>query len=194
MKALKVLIIILAAFCAIAFLLPKEFTVTKNIKINAPLKDVFEQVNTLSNWIYWSAWHEMDPDANYNYSASNSGVGASYSWDGDPEIVGAGTLTILESTKNRSIRTETIFLQDGIEKGRGNGDWEFTEENGVTRVSWSFLGDMGNNPVARWIGLMMDRMLGPKLEKGLNNMKKYLENQGREEALEQLSTDSTSLD
>ena len=190
MKALKVLIIILAAFCAIAFLLPKEFTVTKTIKINAPLKDVFEQVNTLSNWIYWSAWHEMDPDAKYNYSASNSGVGASYSWDGDPEIIGSGTLTILESTKNRSVRTETIFLQDGIEKGRGNGDWLFTEENGVTQVSWSFLGDMGNNPVARWIGLMMDSMLGPQLEKGLNNMKKYLENQGIEEALEQLSNDS----
>ena len=34
---------------------------------------------------------------------------------------------------------------------------------------------MGNNPVARWIGLVIDSMLGPQLEKGLTNMKEYLE-------------------
>ena len=49
------------------------------------------------------------------------------------------------------------------------------------QVSWSFLIDMGKNPVARWIGLMMDSMIGPQLETGLNNMKEYLENHNAEE-------------
>ena len=159
MKALKVLIIILAAFCGIAFLLPKDFTVTRSIEINTSIADVFEQVNTLSNWVNWSAWHEMDPNTSYTYSTLDAGVGASYSFDGDPELIGAGSLTILESATNESIYTEVVFLKDGVENGRGNGKWSFTEKNGVTQVSWSFLGDMGNNPVARWIGLMMDSML-----------------------------------
>ena len=190
MKALKVLIIILASFCGIAFLLPRDFTVTRTIEINASISDVFEQANTLSNWVNWSAWHKMDPNANYSYSTPDKGKGATYSFDGDPELIGAGSLTILESIENKSIRTEIIFLKEGEENGRGNGEWAFTEKNGLTLVSWSFLGDMGNNPVARWIGLLMDSMLGPQLKKGLNNMKEYLESSNLEETVEELPTDS----
>ena len=194
MKALKVLIIILAAFCGFAFLLPKKFTVIRTIEINASISDVFEQANTLSNWSNWSAWHKIDPNAIYTYSDTDAGVGAYYFFEGNPDLIGSGSLTILESTENESIRTEVIFLKDGKENGRGNGEWAFTEKNGVTKVSWSFLGDMGNNPVARWIGLMMDSMLGPQLEKGLNNMKKYLENLSKEVIVKELPENSVILE
>ena len=189
MKALKVLIIIFATFCGVAFLLPKEITVARNIEINASKADVYDQANTLSNWANWSAWHKMDPNANYTYSTPDSGTGASNSWEGNPELTGEGSLTILESIINESIRTELVFLKKGKENGRGNGEWVFTEENGVTQVSWSFTSDMGKNPVARWIGLMMDSMLGPQLETGLSNMKEYLENISAEEMVEELPTD-----
>ena len=194
MKSLKVLIIILAAFCGIAFLLPKDFTVTRTMEINASIADVFEQVNTLSNWSNWSSWHKMDPNANYTYSNTVAGVGASYSFEGDPELIGAGSLTILESTENENIRTEIVFLKEGEEIGRGNGEWTFTEKNRLTQVSWSFLGDMGNNPVARWIGLMMDSMLGPQLETGLSNMKEYLEKPTTEVAVKELPTNSVIVE
>ena len=110
------------------------------------------------------------------------------------ELIGAGSLTILESTENKSLRTEIVFLKEGEENGRGNGEWTFTEKNGLTQVSWSFLGDMGNNPVARWIGLMMDSMLGPQLETGLSNMKEYLENLSVEELVEELAADYVLLE
>ena len=54
MKALKVLIIVLATLCGIAFLLPKDFSVTRTIEINACVADVFKQANTLTNWSNWS--------------------------------------------------------------------------------------------------------------------------------------------
>ena len=148
----------------------------------------------MSNWSNWSAWHKMDPNASYTYSNTDAGVGASYSFEGDPKLIGSGSLTILESTENESIFTEVVFLKDGEENGRGNGEWAFAEENGVTEVSWSFLGDMGNNPVARWIGLMMDSMLGPQLEAGLSNMKEYLENIPTKEVAEELTNDSVILE
>ena len=62
------------------------------------------------------------------------------------------------------------------------------------KSSWSFLGDMGNNPVARWIGLMMDSMLGPQLEEGLSNMKEYLENLSKKENVEELPKNSVILE
>ena len=194
MKALKVLIIVLATLCGIAFLLPKKFTVIRTIEINASIVDVFVQVNTLSNWSNWSAWHKMDPNASYTYSNTDSGVGASYSFEGDPELIGSGSLTILESTMNESIFTEVTFLNEGEEVGIGNGEWAFKQENGVTQVSWSFMGDLGYNPVARGIGLMMDSMLGPQLETGLSNMKEYLENLPEEEVVEELPADSVIVE
>lgn len=175
MKVVKVLILILAIFCGLAFLLPKEFVVTRNIEINAPVEVVYEQANTLSNWANWSAWHEMDPDADHVYSSPDYGVGASYSWNGDPKKIAQGELTIIEIEENKSMRTNIVFFNEGEETGRGNGQWVFSEKNGKTHISWSFMGDMGYNPLARWMGLLMDGMLGPQLETGLSNMKIFLE-------------------
>ena len=53
---------------------------------------------------------------------------------------------------------------------------------------------MGNNPVARWMGLMMDSMLGPQLEEGLSNMKEYLENLSKKENVEELPKNSVILE
>jgi hypothetical protein len=176
MKALKVLVVILATFCGIAYLLPKDVVISRTTEINATIDVVFDQANTLNNWTNWSAWHAMDTNAIYTYSNPDFGTGATYSWIGDPELVGEGELTILESVTNKSMRTEVVFYKGGEENGRGNGEWVFSEENGMTAVSWSFLGDLGYNPVARWFGLFMESMLGPQLETGLGNMKNYLEN------------------
>ncbi|MBC8464463.1 MAG: SRPBCC family protein [Bacteroidetes bacterium] len=192
MKALKVLIIILALFCGAAYLLPKDIVVSRTIKINTSVEAAYEQANTLNNWANWSAWHAADTNAVYTYSNPDSGAGASYSWIGDPELVGEGKLTILESVTNKSMRTEVIFYKEGEENGRGNGEWTFTEDNGATTVSWAFLGDLGYNPVARWFGLFMDSMLGPQLETGLNNMKNYLESLPEE--IEELTADSVSIE
>ena len=133
MKALKVLIIILASFCGIAFLLPRDFTVTRTIEINASISDVFEQANTLSNWVNWSAWHKMDPNANYTYSNPDKGEGSSYSFDGDPELIG-WFVNYSGIYKNKSIQTEIVFLKEGEENGRGNGEWAF-RKNGLTLLT-----------------------------------------------------------
>ena len=53
---------------------------------------------------------------------------------------------------------------------------------------------MGNNPVARWIGLMMDSMLGPQLETGLNNMKEYLESLAAEEVVKKLPAETVIVE
>lgn len=175
MKAIKILILIVAVFCGIAFLLPKEFEVNRTIEIESSVSDVFYQASNLSNWSNWSAWHKMDPDADHIYSSPDYGVGATYSWNGDPKKISEGKLTIIETQENKSMRTNIVFFNEGEETGRGNGQWVFSEKNGKTQIRWSFIGDMGYNPLARWMGLLMDGVLGPQLETGLSNMKIFLE-------------------
>ena len=96
-------------------LITKNFTAVRTIEINSSI-NVFGQVNILINWSNWSAWHKMDPNASYTYSNTDAGIGAFYFFEGDPELIGSGSLTILESTKNKSIRTEVIFLNEGEEE------------------------------------------------------------------------------
>lgn len=39
----------------------------------------------------------------------------------------------------------------------------------TTRVTWTNQGDLGNNPMMRWVGLAMDRMVGNDFAIGLAN-------------------------
>ncbi|MFX7894998.1 SRPBCC family protein, partial [Acinetobacter baumannii] len=55
------------------------------------------------------------------------------------------------------------------------GEFRLTPRDGGTKVSWSMDGDMGRNPLNRWMGLFMDRMVGPDFDAGLANLKALAE-------------------
>ena len=38
-------------------------------------------------------------------------------------------------------------------------------------MTWSNDGDLGNNPLMRWMGLAMDKMVGADFDAGLANLK-----------------------
>ena len=174
MKVFRVIIFLFAALCGLAFLLPKEVAVTRTVEVDATQEMVFDQVNTLSNWENGSVWNQVDSAAVYTYSEQNSGKNAWYTWEG--ELVGKGKLTIIESIENRTIKTELDFY----ERGKGSGQWKFTQKNRKTEVSWTYFADLGYNPLARWVGLTLDSMLGSSLEMSLQNLSDYCKKQDDE--------------
>ncbi len=44
-----------------------------------------------------------------------------------------------------------------------------------TKVTWSFVGEAGNNPIMRYTSLMMDGMVGQDFDAGLANLKALAE-------------------
>ena len=55
---------------------------------------------------------------------------------------------------------------------RASGDITFEPTSlASTRVTWTNEGDLGNNPMMRWMGLAMDRMVGNDFATGLANLK-----------------------
>ena len=50
----------------------------------------------------------VDPDARMEYSEPASGKGASFRWDGNDQV-GAGKLTILDSTPDERVEVEQVF-------------------------------------------------------------------------------------
>jgi hypothetical protein len=58
---------------------------------------------------------------------------------------------------------------------RSSGQLRLEPAGAGTRVTWTNEGDMGTNPVNRYFGLFMDRLVGPDFEGGLKNLKTIVE-------------------
>jgi effector-binding domain-containing protein len=171
MKTFKKILIAIAAvilvLVVVAFFLPREIHVERSGSVNAPAKVVFNQVNNLRTWDKWAVWNQMDPDMKIEYENSGIGKNAAYTWESENPNLGKGKMTITESVPYDSIATEMDFMEEGTSAGY----FLFDENNGVTEVTWGFDTNVGNNPVARWMGLMFDSMLGSDFEKSLENLK-----------------------
>jgi effector-binding domain-containing protein len=165
-RILFIILAIIALILGIAFLLPRHVQVERSKVIAADAAFVFVQVNTLKNWENWSPWHKLDPNMKIQYAGPEAGVGASYSWQSSKKNVGNGKLTILQSVPNDSIVVEMDFM----ENGKSAGIYRFVSQANATKVNWIMRTDLGNNPIARYFGLFMDKMVGPDFEKGLNNL------------------------
>ena len=158
--ALVVLILIIGLF------LPSSFNVERSVVINMPVDSVFKQVDDFNNYAQWNPWLPLDPEAKTQVSDPCSGVGAQWSWEG--EIIGKGQLTRLEVDNNKFIRSKLIF--DDKEDNPSYNYWKFETTDGGTKVTWGMEGDL-DYPVGRFIGLLMDGMIGADFEKGLASLK-----------------------
>ncbi len=162
--------LILGFFFILSFFLPDKASLERSVVVDAPQQKVFNQVNELKNWEKWSPFSQADPTINIAYEGKTVGEGAKYSWKS--ENSGAGYLQIKESNPPHSLGTYVYFG----EQGDGNGFWRFEPvSNNQTKVTWGFNTEFGMNPFQKYFGLMLDRMLGPSYETGLENLKKVSE-------------------
>jgi effector-binding domain-containing protein len=175
MKVLKRILLILAIIIVlvlvIGFFLPGKYHVERSATINAPQDVAFDQVNNMKNWPKWSPWQKLDPNMQVTYSGPEAGKGASYSWKGNRKVM-SGTQTIVESTSPTMVKDEMHF--EGFDQP-SYVTFKFDKQDSGTKVTWMIDGDLGNNPLHRWMGLMMDKMLGEEFEQGLANMKQVAE-------------------
>lgn len=166
-KIAVVLVIAVVVLVGAAYLLPRNVHVERSAVIDAPQATVFALVNGYRLFNKWSPWADLDPDAEYTYEGPESGVGAKMTWSGDPEKVGSGSQEIIESRPPEMVKTA---LDLGAQ-GKATAQFTLLAEGSGTRVTWSLDSDMGMSPVGRYMGMMMDGMLGPQYEKGLASLK-----------------------
>lgn len=168
---LLIVLIILSAFVLISVFLPSKVSVERSMVMQASAERVFEQVNNLKKWPQWMPWIKLDPNMDLSYGNQTEGEGASYSWSSNKKNVGNGKLTIMESKPHRLIVNKIEF--GGQRPGRGS--WRFEEKDGKTKVTWRMDSDMGINPMNKFFGLMMDKMVGGSFESGLADIKQIVE-------------------
>ncbi|MCB0552653.1 MAG: SRPBCC family protein [Phaeodactylibacter sp.] len=136
MRALKIILVVLAALLGIFLLLgliaPKEVSTSQSIVVNAPPQVAFNVVNDLTTWDSWSPWKENDPTIANVMGEITAGEGAYFTWTS--ENSGNGKMTITESQPNESIKMVVDF--DG--QGAADGPFTFKAVDNGTEVTWGF--------------------------------------------------------
>jgi len=165
------LVVVVTILAGIGFCLPDKYRVERRVLIDAPPTAIFPAINTLKEWPTWTAWTvERYPDMKVSFSGPAAGVGARYTWEG--KSTGHGELQLTRSDPAKGI---TFDLEFGHGKYISVGTIEMSPEASGTKVTWTNEGELGLNPINRYFGLMMDKMMGPDFQKGLDNLKRKVE-------------------
>ncbi|MBL4819177.1 MAG: SRPBCC family protein [Deltaproteobacteria bacterium] len=163
--------VFLVLFLAFGYLLPKQVEVSRSIDMHATTWQIHPYVDNLERWKNWMPWNkEMDPSVKYTFSGAKRGQGARMSWSSDK--MGSGELTITKSAKRAGV-WYSIYFHEGHMESLGSLTYQ-PVPNG-TKVIWKDIMEMGNNPINRYFGLLLDAMLGADFETGLAKLKEVVE-------------------
>ena len=157
----------------IGLFLPSKHHLERHITINAPVSAVFKEVNDLTKWEKWSPWRDMDPDASLRYEGPQAGVGSTMIWDSTNPRVGKGSQTIVVSEPNRRV---VVRLDLGDWDVDINAGWQFEDQGANrTKVTWTNDSDNKGKLFSKYMDLFIYPELGKRYEKGLQNLKDYVE-------------------
>lgn len=169
LKLLGGFAVLLLLLVLVAFLLPRHYRIERSLVMKARPEAIYAQIADLRAWKNWGSWHEKDPAMKLSYSEKTTGVGAWSSWESKTEGNGKMTLTSVTPTK---VVYDLEFPDFG---SKSQGYMELVPEVAGTKVVWVDAGDLGMNPMSRWFGLFLDKIIGPDFERGLSNLAKRVE-------------------
>lgn len=167
-----VVLVLVAVVFVVGNLLPDRVHVERKIIITAPPERVFSLVNNLKEFNRWSPWAAKDPNTQYRFEGPESGVGAKVYWSSENKQVGSGSQEIIESRPNEFVRTALDFGA----QGKASASFIVDSISEGSRVTWGLDVDAEGSVIGRYFGILIDRMVGPDYETGLDNLRKIAEN------------------
>ncbi len=168
---LKLLLILVVVTGVVGLFLPSSAHVDRSVLIQAPQATVFVLINGFGNFNRWSPWYDRDPNTEFTYEGPEYGVGAKMRWSSERRDVGSGSQEIVASEPYELVRTHLDFGKQGTAQAY----FELEKVDGGTEITWSFDTEFGRDLVGRYLGLMLDRMVGADYEAGLVNLKNLAE-------------------
>jgi hypothetical protein len=170
-RALIWFAVLVVALLLISQLLPGKFNVERSVVIAAKPDAIFPLINQPKRWGEWSPWTQAkDPSMGYAYEGPEEGVGAVAKWGS--KKWGKGMMKLTESDPNKGVKWD-LNIENGKYLAVGQLTFEKVAEG--TKVTWGFSGELGRNPVNRYLGLFMNFMAGRDFREGLGNLKKRAE-------------------
>ncbi len=170
-----VLALAVATLAALASRKPDTFRMERKTVINADAAKIFAVLSDFHQSRSWSPWEPLDPNIKVTFSGAERGVGAIYNWDGNREV-GTGRQEIIAIDPDRRVTIKINFMKPF--KAQNTVEFTMLPANGGTEVSWAMFGPQPF--MAKVVTLFMDcdKMMNDQFDKGLANLKAYVEKQG----------------
>jgi len=144
------------------------YHVQRSITVNASVKTLKDSLTNFKEWIKWSPWLVMEPEATVTYSDRQGQVGATYGWSGI--LVGAGSMELM-GCHDGFIEMEIVFIKPF--KSTAKVIFELETEGDATKVTWHMYGSL---PFFMfWMKEKMRTYIGMDYERGLLMLKEYIE-------------------
>ncbi len=167
----RVLLVLLILLAVIGMLLPSSARVERSIVIDAQAETIFPYINGMRAFHAWSPWSDIDPQTEYRFEGPEQGVGSRMVWQSGDQQVGRGSQEITASVSNQRVDMELEFG----DKGDGRATFLLEPDGASTRLRWQFDTDFGWDVFGRYVGLMLDSMIGTAYDKGLKTLKTQVE-------------------
>ncbi len=168
-RAFLVLLAVAMIPVVIGYFLPRDYSITAEIEIEAPIEKVFVKINTLKEWQAWSPWNSNAiDDLTVKYSGPKSGEKSAQSWQ---EPRGSGKLWITDVTEPELIKYKMEFEGFPIM----DSQFELSESDSKTTVVWKSNGELPPGPFYGWTSIIFERGLTSEYRKGLGKLKEVCE-------------------
>ena len=164
---------VLAVFAVIGSLLPRSYDFSTQIEVNSPAKEIFPQINTISNWKNWTQWNPADiPGLTVQYSGEEAGEGATQTWK---DVRGHGKLWITKSVPGKEIAYNMDFANFPTMTGRIEIS-ELGESQSVVR--WSSRGKLPGGPFYGFFAPFFSTQMKNQYDQSLAKLKNLVESNG----------------
>jgi len=171
MKALKYILLgvicLVVIVCLLGLILPKDYTVSRSVVINAPRPIVMAHVKSLQLMDKWSIWSKKDPNIKQEFGGKEGDVGSWTSWAGNKDV-GKGRQEVTSITDN-SVDMKLTFEEPW--KAVSDVNFTLADTAGGTKVTWNMAGKLPFPFNVFGLFMNMDKMIGDDFEKGLAGLK-----------------------
>ncbi len=172
-KIFLVIAVLLLALCIYAALKPATFLVAREISIKATPEVIFTHINNAKKANDWMPWKEIDQEAVMVELGPEEGVGSGSKWDSKGQM-GTGQAVVIESVPNVKVVTQLTYTKP-MEMSQLATVSLSPNESGDTNVRWEVTGENTFMGRLMCIFMDMDKIVGQQFEKGLNNLKRIVE-------------------
>ncbi|GEO08953.1 SRPBCC family protein [Segetibacter aerophilus] len=146
---------------AISLLLPSTVNVSRAIDISAPADSVSANISDLSRRKYWFANYDSSQAI---VSKNSFGVGASIK-------IGRTTIDLVEAKAGKI----TTLWTSGSKTLHGDFNIFKQDSGSHITVQWHFSQHVPWYPWEKFASIASDKIMGPGMEKSLDNLKKLVE-------------------
>lgn len=167
-------VLLIVVVAVLAFVLPTQIHVERDVTINKPRADVFAYIKYQKNQNEWGPWFRKEPTMKQEFRGTDGAPGFISYWKGEKAETGEGEQEIKNITENERIDSELRFKQP-FESTASAFLTTQAPDAGITKVKWGLDTLMPRPFNLMCLFIDFDKELGKDLDEGLASLKTIME-------------------